>query len=59
MTRGWHIVHSLIPSIREIILIGIRIEILVELTNVTIIMTIITEPTIRSIFVKLIIKVRM
>ena len=52
---------NLIPSIGEITKIGVRIEILVELTNVTIIiiviMTIITGPTIRSFFVKL--KVRM
>ena len=50
--------HSLIPSIREIILIGVKKGIVVELTNVTIIMIIIiTGPTIRSIFVKLILKV--
>ena len=49
---------NLIPSIREII--GVKMGILVELTNVTIIMIIIiTGPTIRSIFVKWIIKVRM
>ena len=49
--------HSLIPSIREIIIIGVKIGSVVELTNVTIIiiviMIIITGPTIRSIFVKL------
>ena len=45
---------NLIPSTGEVIHIGIRIEVLVELTNVTIIlMIIITGPTIRSIFVKL------
>ena len=45
---------SLIPSIREVILIGVKIEVLVELTNVTIVLIIkITGPTIRSIFVKL------
>ena len=48
---------NLIPSIGEVIRIGVRIGIVVELTTVTIIMTIITGPTIRSIFVKL--KVRM
>ena len=61
--RKLHLVQNLIPSILigEITQIGIRIGTVVELTNVTIIimviMTIITGPTIRSIFVKL--KVRM
>ena len=51
---------SLIPSIGEVILIGVRIGTVVELTNMTIVMIIIiTGPTIRSFFVKLIIKVRM
>ena len=50
--------HSLIPSIREIILIGVKIGIVVEMTNVTIIMImIITGTTIRSIFVKLEVRV--
>ena len=53
ITRGWHLVQNLIPCIGEIIHMGIRTEILVELTNVTIIimviMIIITGPTIRSI----------
>ena len=57
ITRGWHLVQNLIPCIGEVIHMGIRTEILVELTNVTIIimviMIIITGPTIRSIFVKL------
>ena len=48
---------NLIPSIGEVIRIGVRIGIVVELTTVTIIMTIIKGPTIRSIFVRL--KVRM
>ena len=50
-------VRNLIPSIGEIIHIGVKIGILVAVTSVTIIMTTITGPTIRSIFVKLIIKV--
>ena len=51
---------NLIPSIGEIILIGVKIGTVVELTNMTIVMIIIiTGPTIRSIFVKLIIKVWM
>ena len=60
ITRGWHLVQNLTPSILigEITQIGVRIGTVVELTNVTIIMivimTIITRPTIRSIFVKLI-----
>ena len=55
-TRGWHLVQNLIPSILigEITRIGVKIGIVVELTTVTIIMIIITGPTIRSIFVKLI-----
>ena len=52
--------HSLISGIREIIQIGVKIGMVVELTNVTIIMMIIiTGPTIRSIFVRLMIKVWM
>ena len=47
ITRGWHLVQSLIPSIGEVI--GVRIEILVAVTSVTIIITTITGPTIRSI----------
>ena len=53
ITRGRHQVRNLIPSIGEVIHIGIRIGILVPVTSVTIIMTTITGPTIRSIFVKL------
>ena len=51
---------SLIPSIGEITHIGVRIGTVVELTNMIIVMiVIITGPTIRSIFVGLIIKVWM
>ena len=49
-----YLVQNLIPSIGEVILIGVKIGTMVELTNVTIIMIIkITGLTIRSIFVKL------
>ena len=52
---------NLIPSTGEIIQIGVRIGTVVELTSVKIIiiviMTIIAGPTIRSIFVKLKVRV--
>ena len=59
ITRRLHRVQSLIPSIGEVILIGVKIGILVAVTSVTIIIRTITGPTIRSIFVRLIIKVWM
>ena len=49
---------NFIPNIGEIIQIEVKIGTVVELTNVTIIMIItITGPTIRSIFVKLKVRV--